>query len=409
MEDGINKLARQNSHPTGIEIELDFTNGHGLRIHTAAVIAMHGFLQHEISYHSMEFGTEGANTPEQSLNAIFEQMSKLSKILGEGEIMFPFGSLPNARSDEEQKMAITHLRNHPEEYYQYLLQNRDGSIVSEVLDVNGLQFHVGIPEEERFEILIQRFNVLRFLTPLFQGISASSPIRNSQYRGYSSEREIAKRSLLMGGIPDYLEDLDDLDFILNTRPSNHRESLSPGYYNLRYPRKDINTTELCAMDMIPDKNLIVALLDLYHRICRKIDTVDYEMLPENIFGDPTRLRMSHIIKHNLQSVSSMQTPLRNTEIVLSKNSKISFVDWIKNIYAWIQDVPTEISNHDSFEIIMSLLEKGTHSEQLIEALHKDQTIPPYQFGEVQVYTQAQMNCIIALYNNHSQSNLFSQL
>ncbi len=398
-----------NSHSTGIEAEFDLICPCGGRKNTSELIESTNFSQYEISPHTIEIGTNGGNSITESLKTIFDQIKQLSKELKQNTNLFPFGSLPNKRSRQEHKDAIDHLQNHPNEYYKYLLRERDGSIVSSNLDVNGLQFHVGIADSDNFEILLKRYNALRFLTPLFQGLAASSPIRDSIYRGYSSERALSKKGLPKSGVPDFLDSLEQLDFILGTNPSHVKSSLSPGYYPIRLPRQDINTTELCSMDMIPDKDLIVSLLDLYLRICKKIDVSSYHQLPENIFGNHNQLRMSHIINTNFQSVENMQQCLRDTQVVLSNNSMIPFNQWLKNIFEWIEEIPSQILSQNTTNSLMTILEKGTHSEQLIQSLQQLEIIQPYSFGDVQSYNTSQMHDIVNLYRQHAQTNLFSKL
>ena len=390
----------------GIETEFDLVTNFGVR-QTVAYLrkAFPADTQDEIAPHTLESGTTGANNFATAMQTIISQFSKFQRQLKINDHIFPFGSLPNARTEQEQRQALQFLQIHNNEYYQHLLE-RDGSIVATNLNVNGLQFHVGQLGEANMEQMLKRYNVMRYLIPIFQGLSSSSPIRNSKFSGYASERVLAKKQLPKSGVPSYLRNEEHLKTLLDTLPDGVRKSLSPGYFWLRYPRTDLGTLELCSMDMIPDIKLTGALLDLYQRLCIKIDQTEYQNLPTDVFGNHEYLQDSDFINTNLESINLMSKTLQDTSIVLPIQDNIVFTKWLENIFKWIGDISSETAKYKCEDYLPNFLAQGTYSEQIIAELKNLEIITNH---DSQIITPQMMPDVLNVYNELSQQNLFSKL
>ncbi len=383
----------------GIELELDTTDQDGKRKNIQpALEGLEGENWEscpEIHPQTLELKTSGAHTLDEGLRAINSALeTTVENIDG---ILYPFGTLPHSFPRKEYDEFERFIREHPDEYYKYLCFTRDGSVIRN-LDVCGAQFHVG---HENPEVLLRRYNYLRWLIPLFAGLSTSSPVRIANFNGYYSERARAKTKLIKTGVPPVITSQENLKALL-TPPPDVEDSPSPGYYLMRFPRLDLGTTEMCASDMTPDVRILTALSDIYHRICRKIDQTRETDMPEDIFG-AKRFQLSPesstFINSNLETINRTNKSTKDHYIGLG-DTYIPFHKWVENVLRFISDTPSglKFEGFSSEEEIRKTLEDGTVAERIIQELTQEGIINPGKtFGSRNKISKKRMPEVYAIY------------
>lgn len=395
------------NHSVGLEIEQDIVHANGERAQTSDLVEIETekyAVWEEIYPQTVEIKTKDGDTVTGVVGAIYSGIVHVENILAPTDRRSqPFGCLPTPLTQKDRETLFGFLRGHAIEYYQKLLGTRDGSIV-ENLWVNGLQMHVGHTSNE---ILIQRYNAMRWLIPFFSGICMSSPISNGIYRWYYSERLMTKRSLPLSGVPPVVRDEEDANLCFDSHNHKMPRSTSPGYYLMRLPRFDIGTVEMCSSDMTPDIQLIASVVDLYHRISKKIDQVGISGLPEHIFWKQENIdswASNFLIDHTLQSTINAENSLADSQVFLG-NGMVRFGEWTQSILEWIRDIPSELEyNINASDKTDDVLNGGTISEMIIENLIASKMICPDQkFGHHITFDRSQMEDIVGLYRAITES------
>lgn len=395
----------------GTELEVDFTTPNQVRAGTTHYLETldqdkWGTCP-EIHPHTLEIQTKGAPTLSEGLQHILRAL-EATRLQTNDLLMQPFGNLPHPYTPEEYDNFIHFIEKHEDPYYQYLAFKRDGSAIRN-LDVCGAQFHVG---NEHPEALIRRYNFLRPILPFFQAMAASSPIREGTYKGHYSERVRAKTHLPNFSIPPVITSLGVLEDLLRQAP-DIQPSQAPGYYLLRFPRLDIGTTEMCASDMTPDLKAIMAMADVYHRLCRKIDTTKDEDLPSDLFGFAPLDPASQIyIQRSLDTINGTNKSPKDHFISLGAGQHTPFSQWVNTLLDFIKDTPPEhgLPGFSSEDEVCRILEDGTVAEIIIKRLLEEGLISPEdKFGYQKQFSSEALAEIYKIYQNITDKKFKSQI
>lgn len=243
-------------------------------------------------------------------------------------------------------------------------------------------------------------------------MASSSPIREGTYKGYYSERVRAKAHLPNFSVPPLISSLEVLEGLLEQAP-DIKKSFAPGYYLLRFPRLDINTTEMCASDITPDLKGIIAMADIYHRLCRKIDETEDEALPNQLFGDSPLDPASNIfIQRSLEAINRTNQSPKDHFISLGANQHLQFYQWVDNLLSFIKETPSDhnLEGFSSDDEIRRILEDGTVSEDIIRKLLKEGLLTPEQkFGHQKRFSSDELDEIYKIYQNITETRFKSEI
>ena len=258
----------------GVEIEsnllvVDPTNSDLLRTDLSSTSLPESF-DYEIDPSVIEFNGKVLN--DTSVDSINDYLrSNLREILDfvdcNESIVAPFGVNPLADNLSHVKVVESYLSNHPTSSYRKLME-RDSGLTTLLTGSSSIQCHV---EQTNFDAIVLQNIAHCIFAPFLVNLFANSIVFDGKLTSNPSSRMNNKLQMNFSG------SLEIEKLLLGpTSARNHfmdlcqkMNSLSPGYYLVRYFRPDLGTIENCTADF----QLSLENFSLFVRFCREISLI----------------------------------------------------------------------------------------------------------------------------------------
>lgn len=184
---------------------------------------------------------------ERDLRETYTMLNDIAE--GSGAILYSASLHPFSKI-KDQRVA-----DHPR--YKKIMQELQ--IVGRRFISQGLHVHIGVDDEEK---VIKINNNMRIYLPILLALTTSSPFYEGADTGLMSYRSKLFESLPLAGMPDYLDDWEEFNLLVNLLSKNNIiESVKDIWWDVR-PHPDFGTVEIRICDLPYSLRDILALTAL---------------------------------------------------------------------------------------------------------------------------------------------------
>jgi len=290
------------------------------------------FLSIELRRGTQELSFANGYNIKSFFRTLISTLGELDDFLGSQDLtMYLWWNMP---------YTAPNINNYSNKYYEYLIKVRDKNYNLWDHRWNWIQYHVAM---ENYNQAIYTYNNIRHILPLFLALWANSPFWDGEHRWFLSERMQTKAEIYKEktGIPEQIN--EDYLTHLQEQITKWIKTVTPFYYDIRYPRVDIKTLENCTPDTVNDIWLMFAMYDIYFRVAQKLkkNILDgtKNNLPSELFGQQ-EVNNSHQeqLNNNMKQVNVEGT---NANIQID-NTNISVKETLEILLRWIEDIPCQL-------------------------------------------------------------------
>ncbi len=220
--------------------------------------------------------------------------------------------------------------------------------------IMGLHIHIGMKSETH---LINSFNTVNYLLPLFLSLSVSSPFFEGRNTGILSYRNMILDSLPRSGNPEYFEHYENfINLFDNLYKNKIIESFNDIWWDVR-PRPDLGTLELRICDSIPDIQRIQSIAALFQAICLN----SLEKKQKYFYHQIAKQNKWNCVRH-----SSKGKFIDYDNICTIKEKILNIVDSLNS-----KGIFKELKTEKYVELIKKFLNEKSISENMIESYEKE--------------------------------------
>jgi carboxylate-amine ligase len=206
--------------------------------------------------------------------------------------------------------------------------------------IMGLHIHIGMKSSNH---LINSFNTVNYLLPVFLSLSSSSPFFEGRNTGILSYRSIIMDSLPRSGVFEYLNDYGEFIAIFENLYSHGIvKSYNDIWWDVR-PRPDLGTLELRICDSIYNIDRIQAIAALLQAVCLnslkvKQKHFDLQMVKQNKWASVRYSNEGYFMDYNnMMTIKEKTFSLLNDLISNGIFSELKTEKYIKLIEKFVKE------------------------------------------------------------------------
>jgi carboxylate-amine ligase len=216
-------------------------------------------------------------------------------------------------------------------------------IVGRRFITQGLHVHIGVDDEEK---VIKINNNMRIYLPILLALTTSSPFYEGMDTGLMSYRSKLFESLPLAGMPDYLDDWEEFNLLVNLLKKNAIiESVKDIWWDVR-PHPDFGTVEIRICDLPYSMRDILAITALIQALVLAL---------AEQFENPEP--HSQILRSNKWQATRYGLEGFYVDPFFAR--KYSMKEAAINLYRHVRPVAEELKSIDYLDEIPAILERQT--------------------------------------------------
>ena len=342
-----------NSPTIGVELELQILDKNTFELVPGAPKILEDFkddprIKEELLNSIIEINTNICNNTDEVRADLKESLSKVYKSAEKhGYKLLSMGTHPFSRWNE-QTISSNPRYNNLIERMQWPLRR---------LLITGVHVHIGVDSGEK---AIAVTNGLTRYIPHFIGLSANSPIHDSEITGLASTRTKIFESMPTAGLPESLRNYSEFQKFMRTLQKAHTiESIREVWWDIR-PHPLFGTVEIRLFDSVPTLNQILQLsafsqclvvaISNHYNIGTQLPLLDHWIVQENKWR-ATRygLEADIIIDENGTQISLKSAIIETIETIMPIAIELRCQDALKSILIQLEEeIPPYLKQLDMY-------------------------------------------------------------